>query len=235
MKGAYPTSFFLLLILLTSFFPMKKGWSAELKTLFGEQAVPVPAGVKHVAAICWNDMKSRDFKTSEPFETICETMPAHHKEIWHTIVKKYPAMDEMEQLRTVSGFFNMWHSKKDISIYGQKEYWANPKEFIQNQGGDCEDYAIIKYEALKSLGKPADSMWIVTLFSTSRNDFHAVLAVQTSKGIYILDNLSRPKYLILPEKQYSKVYIPHFAINDVVDFYFPSTTQGLIKIPKPRN
>jgi predicted transglutaminase-like cysteine proteinase len=78
---------------------------------------------------------------------------------------------------------------KDQDVWGKRDYWAKPQETIAKGKGDCEDYAILKMAALKEAGVPASSMTLVVLRDQRRNLFHAVLAVMTDRGQYILDNL----------------------------------------------
>lgn len=82
------------------------------------------------------------------------------------------------------------HYQPDAQTYGVKDYWASPDEILARGKGDCEDYAILKMAALKAAGLPPQAMSIVVLKDTRRNLFHAVLAVTTSKGHFILDNMS---------------------------------------------
>ncbi|WP_244519846.1 MULTISPECIES: transglutaminase-like cysteine peptidase [unclassified Ensifer] len=78
----------------------------------------------------------------------------------------------------------------DAENYGSKDYWATPAEILGRGKGDCEDYAILKMAALKAAGLPAEAMAIVVLRDVRRNFYHAVLAITTSQGHFILDNLS---------------------------------------------
>ncbi len=75
----------------------------------------------------------------------------------------------------------------DSDIYGKSDYWASPIEFIQN-GGDCEDFAITKYVALRALGIPEERMRILVLQDLQKNVPHAVLVVYTDNGPVLLDN-----------------------------------------------
>lgn len=75
----------------------------------------------------------------------------------------------------------------DANIYGQSDYWATPVEFIKN-GGDCEDFAITKYVALRALGIPEERMRILILQDMQKNIPHAVLVVYTDAGAVVLDN-----------------------------------------------
>lgn len=54
--------------------------------------------------------------------------------------------------------------------------------------GDCEDYALAKQAELRAAGVPAAATRLVTARLTS-GEMHAVLAVETTRGTLILDNL----------------------------------------------
>jgi predicted transglutaminase-like cysteine proteinase len=75
----------------------------------------------------------------------------------------------------------------DSNIYGQSDYWATPVEFLKN-GGDCEDFAITKYVALRALGIPEERMRILILQDMQKNVPHAILVVYTDNGPVLLDN-----------------------------------------------
>ena len=71
---------------------------------------------------------------------------------------------------------NRWPDRTDMDVWGVMDYWETPVEFFQ-KSGDCEDFAIAKYFALRDLGFPASQMRIVVLKDTLRNLDHAVTAV----------------------------------------------------------
>ena len=75
----------------------------------------------------------------------------------------------------------------DNKNWGKSDYWATPVEFLKN-GGDCEDYAIAKYSALRKLGVPEERMRVAIVHDTQKNIPHAVLVVYTNDGTVILDN-----------------------------------------------
>ncbi|NRG16411.1 transglutaminase-like cysteine peptidase [Rhizobiales bacterium] len=81
------------------------------------------------------------------------------------------------------------HYVPDNLNYRKLDHWAKPDETLNAGRGDCEDYAILKMAALSAAGIPLNSMSIVVLQDTRRSLFHAVLAVSTNQGHYILDNL----------------------------------------------
>jgi predicted transglutaminase-like cysteine proteinase len=75
----------------------------------------------------------------------------------------------------------------DSANYGKSDYWATPIEFFQ-KGGDCEDFAIAKYTALRALGVPDNRMRIAIVQDQQKNVAHAILIVYTDQGAMILDN-----------------------------------------------
>ena len=116
---------------------------------------------------------------------------------------------ELEKLKEVNSFFNKWPYRTDMEAWGKSDYWATPKEFI-SKSGDCEDYSIVKYYALKSLGIPVENMRIVVLNDSIRNLDHSVLAVDVDGKIYILDNVSN---LVLPDTRLAH-YKPYYSVNE---------------------
>ena len=114
-----------------------------------------------------------------------------------------------EQLRGVNNFFNQWPYKSDMQVWKVEDYWATPAEFLR-KSGDCEDYAIVKYYALRDLGVPASQLRIVALRDSIRGIGHAVLVVFMKDNAYVLDNLSN---LILPHTKLTH-YQPVFSVNE---------------------
>lgn len=96
----------------------------------------------------------------------------------------------------------------DSKNWGQSDYWATPVEFLQ-RGGDCEDFAIMKYAALRSLGVPEERLRLAIVQDTRKNIPHAVLVVYTDQGAYVLDN--QTQYLLSAE--HGSRYQPIYSIN----------------------
>jgi len=98
---------------------------------------------------------------------------------------------EPGQLRPVNGFFNGVRSVEDRIQWGVDDYWATPAEFLASAGGDCEDYAMAKYFALKELGVPAGRLRLVYARTWRSSGAHMVLAYFPVPGAepLILDNL----------------------------------------------
>lgn len=73
----------------------------------------------------------------------------------------------------------------DIDQYGVDEKWALPSD----NGGDCEDFAILKKYMLIREGVPAESLLISTVLDR-KNQGHAVLIFRTGDTYFVLDNLT---------------------------------------------
>ena len=183
----------------------------------------------------WRAMLARH-NSSQVFGPTTSPLPGPILTQWKNVSARMPAMPPVEKLRIINGFFNNWSSLTDSANYGQEEYWAAPEEFLAKGGGDCEDYALIKYLALRYFGWPAKDLWIVFLRDRINNGNHAVLAARADGRVFILDNLSRPAYLLIPEKQYAKQVTPLFALNELGLWVFaPDAREEREKTAKPPN
>ncbi len=136
---------------------------------------------------------------------------------WPALRGRLKGVKPMEQLVEVNRFFNRWPYRLDMEAYGVLDYWATTREFME-KSGDCEDYAIIKYYALRQLGVDPDSMRIVVLVDTIRNLAHAVLAVYLDNDAYILDNLSN---LVMSHSRL-RHYKPQFSVNENYRWVYPA-------------
>lgn len=75
--------------------------------------------------------------------------------------------------------------QSDILTYGVADYWTYP----DNGVGDCEDLQLLKRRTLKQHGFPLRAMRMVVVLD-EKDEGHAVLLLRTSKGDYILDNMT---------------------------------------------
>ena len=78
--------------------------------------------------------------------------------------------------------------KTDLEQWGEVERWSTPLETFDTGYGDCEDYAIAKYVALKRLGVRDENLGIVLIETNITNENHAILAVGASGTRYLLNN-----------------------------------------------
>ncbi len=110
---------------------------------------------------------------------------------WIKILTQSKALSEVDKLKKVNKFFNLFRFVDDITLWGVKNYWATPVEFIGASGGDCEDYSIAKYYTLLQLGVPDKKMRITMVKALKLNQYHMVLAYYDTPGSIplILDNI----------------------------------------------
>lgn len=107
---------------------------------------------------------------------------------WHRFVAALKGQDKRTQLEEINRYVNRVRYVSDEANYGRLDYWATPAELFA-RGGDCEDYAITKFLALRSLGFTNEEMRLVAVQDIKRRIPHAVLVVDIGGETLTLDNL----------------------------------------------
>ena len=132
-------------------------------------------------------------------------------EALNVLLQELAGKDVKQQLREVNRFFNQFQYKEDIEVWGQKDYWATPEEFIGLNRGDCEDFVVAKYFVLRSLGVPDEQLYLTYVKAVRKNVAHMVLSYfSTPKSVpLILDNYNQK---ILPETQ-RRDLLPVYSVN----------------------
>jgi predicted transglutaminase-like cysteine proteinase len=96
----------------------------------------------------------------------------------------------------------------DLAQYGQLDVWASPLVTLI-RGGDCEDYAIAKFVALRRAGIAPDDLRIVIMRDTIRGEDHAVAAARLDGRWLTLDN----RRMAMIEDSDIRNYRPTFVID----------------------
>ncbi len=109
-------------------------------------------------------------------------------EAWLELVQSHRDDSELDKINRVNDFFNAVPYADDSELWGKRDHWATPLEFLSTGAGDCEDYSIAKFVTLLRLGVPSDKLR-VTFVTTPRRP-HMVLAYYPSADAdpLILDN-----------------------------------------------
>jgi predicted transglutaminase-like cysteine proteinase len=128
---------------------------------------------------------------------------------WREAIAQARGLGRRQQIDIVNRYFNKWPYKLDSELYGVREYWATPVEFM-SRSGDCEDFAIAKFFALRQLGFGNEEMRVVALLDQIRGIGHAVLVIFLEGDILVLDNLNE---YVLSHNLYAH-YRPHFSVNE---------------------
>ena len=68
------------------------------------------------------------------------------------------------------------------------DHWASAGQTLSRRSGDCEDFAILKYQMLAALGISRNDMYLTLARDLVRNADHAVLIVRHQGRFYMLDN-----------------------------------------------
>jgi len=115
---------------------------------------------------------------------------------------------DLEKLEAVNNFFNEVRYASDMKIYKKKDYWATPWEFLGKDRGDCEDYVISKYFALKYLGVDYRKLFFTYVRSTKFKQPHMVLTYfKTPRSEpLILDNNNRRIFPASKRKDLIPIY-----------------------------
>jgi predicted transglutaminase-like cysteine proteinase len=97
----------------------------------------------------------------------------------------------------------------DYAQFGEADRWSAPLATFATAKGDCEDYAIAKYVALREAGFPEGELLVVLVRDRAVRQDHAVLAAHLDDRWLILDN--RRSELLADSDASS--FTPLFAIN----------------------
>lgn len=126
---------------------------------------------------------------------------------------------------SVNNLMNQKRYVTDKANYGKNDYWATPVEFFQ-RGGDCEDFAIAKYTALRALGVPDNRLRIAIVQDLQKNIPHAVLIVYTDQGPLLLDNQIKSAVKVDKVSHYK----PIFSINQEAWWLHTMPKNGVTRV-----
>jgi predicted transglutaminase-like cysteine proteinase len=104
----------------------------------------------------------------------------------------------------------------DMTQYGQIDVWSSPLVTFTTGAGDCEDYAIAKFVALRLAGMSPDDLRIVVLRDTINGEGHAVAMARLDQHWLTLDN----RRMAMVEDNDARNIRPLFVIdeNDVMKY-----------------
>jgi predicted transglutaminase-like cysteine proteinase len=116
-------------------------------------------------------------------------------------------------------------STSDLVQWGVVDRWSAPLETFTTGRGDCEDYAIAKYVALRAAGVAPEEIKLVVVRNTDISENHAVVAVRLDGAWVILDNRS---LALVPDREMWRA-TPVFEIDEggVRQFLTPIANAGL--------
>ena len=153
--------------------------SGSAPSLFGTVALPAPAAEMGAR---WNKVRA--------FVPVPSVM---------SLVEPVAGLARPRQLLFVQSVVERTLDyRDDPQMWGEADYWASAAETLSRGGGDCEDLAIVKYQALLALGfEPADL--VLSVGRDLKRGDHALLLVRDGGEWWVLDdNRARP---VRPEER----------------------------------
>jgi predicted transglutaminase-like cysteine proteinase len=98
----------------------------------------------------------------------------------------------------------------DMAQHGKIDVWSSPLDTFASGAGDCEDYAIAKFVALRMAGVPTQDIRIVILRDLLRGEDHAVTLARLDEHWFALDN----RRMTMVEDSDIRNHRPLFVLND---------------------
>jgi len=132
--------------------------------------------------------------------------------LWDQMIQSIKGKKIVRKLKVVNDFFNKIRYMSDQKVWHKKDYWASPFEFLGVGAGDCEDYAIAKYFALRAVGVPDKKLKITYVKLKSRNkkyeESHMVLNYYNKPNStpIVLDNVNKSLKLASKRKDLKPIY-----------------------------
>jgi predicted transglutaminase-like cysteine proteinase len=130
---------------------------------------------------------------------------------WRQQLQDVHFNNELEGLQKLNTLINEDVGyRDDYSHYHKKDYWAEP-DLVLEEGGDCEDIALLKAASLLRLQWPAARMQLLIgyLIEAGRKESHAVLLVITRQGHQMI--MRSVKNEIVPPDRFP--FLPIYAVN----------------------
>lgn len=127
------------------------------------------------------------------------------------IIDSAASRDGLARLGEVNRAINLAiRPGSDLANYGVEDYWSPPLATLAKGSGDCEDYAIAKFVALRNAGVAADDLRLVIVRDVARAEDHAVVAARLEDHWVMLDN----RRMIMPRDTDFAGYRPTFVISE---------------------
>lgn len=108
----------------------------------------------------------------------------------------------------------------DLAQWGVIDRWSTPLVTLTTGRGDCEDYAIAKYVALKEAGVSAEDLRLIIVRDLTLGGDHAVVAARLDSDWVVLDN----RWLTLVEDSQIHHIVPLFVLDQTGVRQFVLTT-----------
>jgi len=101
------------------------------------------------------------------------------------------------------------HPNGNLAQGPVRDRWSAPLDTLSSGQGDCKDYAIAKYVALREAGVAADDVRLIIVRNLAADEDHAIVAARLNGNWIMLDN----RWQTLVEDSEMRRVIPLFVLD----------------------
>ncbi len=139
------------------------------------------------------DIRSTRVVDRAPLEKFARSLRAHEDRLlrseadrraWDATTAEMSGPTGLARVQAIHARFNRIRYGAD----SRKDDWSAPAAFLARGHGDCEDYAMAKYRALRDLGVDASELGVIVYIDPAIRAVHAALLVNVEGRVYLLDN-----------------------------------------------
>jgi len=166
----------------------------------------------------WRKVEA-DIQNEAPALALCQVDPEYCTSSaarFVAIIKEVEKLHGRARLELVNRRINaVIRYISDVAQWAAPDIWSAPFDdrdtgALETGRGDCEDYAIAKYVALRQVGVPARNLRLLLVRDNAVRMAHAVLGVRENGHWLILDN----RWNRLIEDLELKQFVPLFALGE---------------------
>lgn len=179
----------------------------EVQTVSLDRRAPVALSDSRPALFGTSEVRSADISPFAKWTSLLNRLNSKTAPLPEALAAEKGA-SEMDKVEAVNTYFNKVRYIEDKNNWGSSDYWETPAEF-SSRGGDCEDFAIAKYAALKAMGFNENQLRLAIVQDTWKGLPHAILIVYTAEGAKFLDN----QYKEVKDAENFDRYRPVYSIN----------------------
>jgi predicted transglutaminase-like cysteine proteinase len=133
------------------------------------------------------DIRAEDGVLARCRESAAACPPAAQKFL--AVIAEGRARDGRARIGVINRAINLAiQPMSDLAQWGVPDRWSAPLVTLASGRGDCEDYAIAKYVALKEAGIAESDLRLVIARDLGAGEDHAVVAARVEDKWIVLDN-----------------------------------------------
>lgn len=142
--------------------------------------------------------------------------------VWNQLIDSLRALPLSKRVRMVNRYFNHISYVRAEINWGDPGYWETPFQFL-SRGGQCQDYAIAKYFALRESGLSEDALRFVVVYDNISKQYHAITVVDLDGDLIALDNQMAD---VTSVADLAFRYVPYYSLNDLAWWPYASAIRS---------